>query len=144
MAILYFRFRKQSSKRFIKILNDVFIFKRYIMLYNKIDELMRKTGVSAYQISRDTKIPQSAFSRWKKGESNPSLKNIKILSEYFNVPIGYFTDGVEGTPEIKTVERKIDLKKITDNALICYYGDRELTASQKAKISKVLKAVLDD
>lgn len=26
MAILYFRFRKQSSKRFIKILNDVFIF----------------------------------------------------------------------------------------------------------------------
>ena len=44
------------------------------MLYNKIEELMRKTGVSAYQISRDTKIPQSAFSRWKKGESNPSLK----------------------------------------------------------------------
>ena len=41
---------------------------------------MRKTGVSAYQISKDTKIPQSAFSRWKKGESNPSLKNIKILS----------------------------------------------------------------
>ena len=46
------------------------------MLYNKIEELMRKTGVSAYQISKDTKIPQSAFSRWKKGESNPSLKNI--------------------------------------------------------------------
>lgn len=114
------------------------------MLYNKIKELMRKTGVSAYQISRDTRIPQSAFSRWKKGESNPSLKNIKILSEYFGVPIGYFTDGVEGTPKIKTKERKIDLKKITDSSLICYYGDRELSASQKAKLSKVLKAILDD
>lgn len=114
------------------------------MLYNKIEELMRKTGVSAYQISRDTRIPQSAFSRWKKGESNPSLKNIKILSEYFGVPIGYFTDGVEGTPKIKTKERKIDLKKITDSSLICYYGDRELSASQKAKLSKVLKAILDD
>ena len=112
------------------------------MLYNKIEELMRKTGVSAYQISKDTKIPQSA--RWKKGESNPSLKNIKILSEYFGVPIGYFTDGVEGAPKVKKQEISIDLKKITDNALICYYGDRELTASQKAKISKVLKAVLDD
>lgn len=114
------------------------------MLYNKIEELMRKTGVSAYQISRDTKIPQSAFSRWKKGESNPSLKNIKILSEYFGVPVGYFTDGVEGTPKIKTNERKIDLKKITDNTLICYYGDRELTEAQKVKLQKVLKAVLDD
>lgn len=114
------------------------------MLYNKIEELMRKTGVSAYQISKDTKIPQSAFSRWKKGESNPSLKNIKILSEYFGVPIGYFTEGVEGAPKVKKQEISIDLKKITDNALICYYGDRELTASQKAKISKVLKAVLDD
>ena len=114
------------------------------MLYNKIEELMRKTGVSAYQISRDTQIPQSAFSRWKKGESNPSLKSIKILSEYFGVPIGYFTDGVEGAPKIKTKERKIDLKKITDNSLICYYGDRELTESQKAKLSKVLKAILDD
>ena len=114
------------------------------MLYNKIDELMRKTGVSAYQISRDTRIPQSAFSRWKKGESNHSLKNIKILSEYFGVPIGYFTDGVEGTPKIKAKERKIDLKKITDSSLICYYGDHELSASQKAKLSKVLKAILDD
>lgn len=114
------------------------------MLYNKIEELMQKTGVSAYQISRETKIPQSAFSRWKKGESNPSLKNIKILSEYFGVPVGYFTDGVEGTPKIKTTERKIDLKKITDSTLICYYGDRELTEAQKAKLQKVLKAVLDD
>lgn len=114
------------------------------MLYNKIEELMRKTGVSAYQISKDTNIPQSAFSRWKKGESNPSLKNIKILSEYFGVPIGYFTDGVEGAPKVKKQEISIDLKKITDNALICYYGDRELTEKQKLKLQRVLKAVLDD
>lgn len=105
---------------------------------------MRKTGVSAYQISKDTNIPQSAFSRWKKGESNPSLKNIKILSEYFGVPIGYFTDGVEGAPKVKKQEISIDLKKITDNALICYYGDRELTEKQKLKLQRVLKAVLDD
>ena len=115
------------------------------MLYNKIEELMRKTGVSAYQISRDTRIPQSAFSRWKKGESNPSLKNIKILSEYFGVPIGYFTDGVEGAPSIKTKEREcIDLKKITDNTLLCCYGSKELTETQKAKLAKVIKAVLED
>ncbi len=114
------------------------------MLYNKIEELMRKAGVSAYQISKDTNIPQSAFSRWRKGESNPSLKNIKILSKYFGVPVSYFTDGVEGTPVIKVKEKKIDLKKITDNTLICYYGNRELTEKQKLKLQKVLKAVLDD
>ena len=101
------------------------------MLYNKIEGINAKTGVSAYQISKDTKIPQSAFSRWKKGESNPSLKNIKILSEYFGVPIGYFTDGVEGAPKVKKQENSIDLKKITDNALICYYGGSRIDCITK-------------
>lgn len=114
------------------------------MFYQKFCDAMRKTGVSMYQVSKETGIAQSTISRWKNQNSIPSLKTVKILADYFNVPTSYFTEGVEGAPKVKKQDNCIDLKKITDNALICYYGDRELTASQKAKISKVLKAVLDD
>ena len=75
------------------------------MLYNKnrgINAKNRRISISNF---KDTKIPQSAFSRWKKGESNPSLKILKILSEYFGVPIGYFTDGVEGAPKVKKARK---------------------------------------
>lgn len=114
------------------------------MFYQKFCDAMRKTGVSMYQVSKETGIAQSTILRWKNQNSIPSLKTVKILADYFNVPTSYFTEGVEGAPKVKKQENSIDLKKITDNALICYYGDRELTPSQKAKISKVLKAVLDD
>lgn len=114
------------------------------MFYQKFCDAMRKTGVSMYQVSKETGIAQSTISRWKNQNSIPSLKTVKILADYFNVPTSYFTEGVDGTPKIKTTERKIDLKKITDSTLICYYGDRELTEAQKAKLQKVLKAVLDD
>lgn len=114
------------------------------MFYQKFCDAMRKTGVSMYQVSKETGIAQSTISRWKNQNSIPSLKTVKILADYFNVPTSYFTEGVEGTPKVKKQDNCIDLKKITDNALICYYGDRELTEKQKAKISKVLKAVLDD
>ena len=106
------------------------------MFYQRFSDAMRKTGVSMYQVSKETGIAQSTISRWKTQNSTPNLKTLKILADYFNVPTSYFTEGVEGTPEIKNIERKIDL--------VCYYGDRELTEKQKKKLQKVLKAVLDD
>lgn len=114
------------------------------MFYQRFCDAMRKTGVSMYQVSKETGIAQSTISRWKNQNSTPNLKTVKILADYFNVPTSYFTEGVEGTPKIEPIERKIDLKKITDSALVCYYGDRELTEKQKEKLQKVLKAVLDD
>lgn len=114
------------------------------MFYQRFSDAMRKTGVSMYQVSKETGIAQSTISRWKTQNSTPSLKTVKILADYFNVPTSYFTEGVEGTPKIKKQDNCIDLKKITDSALVCYYGDRELTEKQKVKLQKVLKAVLDD
>ena len=114
------------------------------MFYQRFCDVMHKTGVSMYQVSKDTGIAQSTISRWKNQNSTPNLKTVKILADYFNVPTSYFTEGVEGTPKINDNERKVDLKQITDSTLICYYGDRKLTASQKAKLSKVLEVVMED
>ncbi|WP_370777150.1 helix-turn-helix domain-containing protein [Holdemania massiliensis] len=61
-------------------------------MYNKIEKAMREKGVSSYQVSKDTGIAQSSLSDWKTGRSNPKLDKLKILADYFDVPIEYFLE----------------------------------------------------
>lgn len=49
-------------------------------------------GVTDYRVSRDTGINQSTFTDWKSGRSEPKLEKLKILSDYFGVPIDYFVN----------------------------------------------------
>lgn len=61
-------------------------------LYKKYEELLKKTGKTSYQVSKDTGIAENIFSYWKNGRSQPKLDKLKILANYFNVPIDYFLD----------------------------------------------------
>lgn len=54
-------------------------------MYEKFAELLDKTNKTAYQVSKDTGIPQSVLSDWKRGRSNVKLTNSKsspTTSEY--------------------------------------------------------------
>lgn len=59
-------------------------------MYKKIKELADKKGVSMYRVSKDTGIPQSTLSEWKRGMYRPKLDKLVILARYFGVPIEYF------------------------------------------------------
>lgn len=50
---------------------------------------MLSRNVTAYQIWKDTKIPQSSIGKWKIGLAIPSMDNLKKLAEYFNVTVDY-------------------------------------------------------
>lgn len=62
-------------------------------MYKKIEKLMKKKKLTQYMLAKETGIPQSCLSDWKTGRSNPKLDKLKILSDYFDVPIEYFLDG---------------------------------------------------
>ena len=64
-----------------------------IFLYKKYEELLRITGKTSYQVSKDTGIGQNTLSNWKTGRSNPKIEKLKILANYFGVPITYFIGG---------------------------------------------------
>ena len=64
-----------------------------IFLYKKYEELLRITGKTSYQVSKDTGIAQSTISDWKTGRSNTKLEKLQILADYFCVPITYFIGG---------------------------------------------------
>lgn len=61
-------------------------------MYEKFHELLNKTNKTAYQVSKDTGIPQSVLSDWKRGRSNVKIDKLKILAKYFGVSIEYFLE----------------------------------------------------
>lgn len=62
------------------------------ILYKKFAELLEKNNKTAYKVAKDTGIAQSVLSDWKNGRSKPKVDKLKILSDYFNVPIEYFLE----------------------------------------------------
>ena len=61
-------------------------------MYNRYEELLKKTGKTSYQVSKDTGIAQSTISEWKSGRSKPKVEKLKILADYFGVDVGYFLE----------------------------------------------------
>ena len=61
-------------------------------MFNKYEELLKKTGKTSYQVSKDTGIAQSTISDWKTGRSRPKVEKLKILADYFGVDVGYFLE----------------------------------------------------
>lgn len=59
-------------------------------MYEKFAELLEKTNKTAYLVSKETGIPQSVLSDWKRGRSKPKVEKLKILANYFGVSIEYF------------------------------------------------------
>ena len=59
-------------------------------MYKKYEELLRKTGKTSYQVSKDTGIGQNTLSDWKTGRSNPKVDKLKKIADYFGVPLDYF------------------------------------------------------
>ena len=61
-------------------------------MYEKFAELLEKNNRTAYQVSKETGIPQSVLSDWKRGRSKPKAEKLKILADYFGVSIEYFLE----------------------------------------------------
>ena len=56
-------------------------------MYEKFVELLNKNGVTAYEVSKNTGIPQSTFSDWKSGRSKPKVDKLQKIANYFHIPV---------------------------------------------------------
>jgi repressor LexA len=61
-------------------------------LYEKFERLLKERNLTPYRVSLDTGIAQSTLSDWKSGRSKPKVDKLKILADYFGVPIEYFLE----------------------------------------------------
>ncbi len=67
------------------------------VLYQKYEALLKQTGKTSYQVSKDTGIGQNTLSDWKSGRSKPKVDKLQKLAAYFGVSVNYFLE--EGKEE---------------------------------------------
>lgn len=61
-----------------------------VNIYEKISALLEEAHKSAYQLSKETGVSQTALSNCRNGISNLSLRSIAKIAAYFDKPIEYF------------------------------------------------------
>ena len=87
-------------------------------MYEVFEQLLQKHGVTAYRVSKEANVTQTALSNWKSGRSTPSTKTLQKIADYFGVSIEYLMTGKEalGTkePQLKPKDEK-DIKNILAN-----------------------------
>lgn len=66
-----------------------------IVLHQTLKELMKRKGVTARAVCRACVIPQSSYRDLLSGKSEPSVKYVPKLAEYFGVSIDFLLTGKE-------------------------------------------------
>ena len=57
-------------------------------MYYKYLELITNKGITNYRVSKDTGIPYSTLSDWKRGISVPKVDKLQRIADYLGVSLG--------------------------------------------------------
>ena len=63
------------------------------MEYSLFEKLCAEKGVKPYHVSQATGISTSSLTSWKKRNFQPKADKLKLLADYFEVPIEYLVTG---------------------------------------------------
>ncbi len=55
----------------------------------RLKELRKEKNVTQTDISKILNVSKMAVSHWEKGNSEPSIEQLKILANYFDVSVDY-------------------------------------------------------
>ncbi len=59
------------------------------MNYQRFEALLKSHGTSVYRLAKATGISNSTFTDWKNGRSTPKADKLKLIADYFSVPVDY-------------------------------------------------------
>ena len=63
------------------------------MDYKVFDKLLKTNNTTVYRVSKSTGISASTFTDWKNGRSVPKIDKIKLIADFFGVPLEYMVSG---------------------------------------------------
>ena len=63
------------------------------MDYKIFDKLLKINNTTVYRVSKGTGISASTFTDWKNGRSIPKIDKIKLIADFFDVPLDYMMGG---------------------------------------------------
>lgn len=85
-------------------------------MYEIFENLLKKNGVTAYKVAKESGVTQTALSNWKTGKSTPTTKTLQKIADYFGVTIDYLMTGKEEEwePSLTAKDEK-DIKNALDD-----------------------------
>lgn len=80
----------------------------------RLFEIMKERNLTAKQVADAIGIPQSNFTEWKKGRSNPKYATLKLLADFFSVPVEYLT-GSDQDENALDLSIQAELQQLSDD-----------------------------
>lgn len=103
------------------------------MLYERLQELIKKSNKSMNQIERELGYPRNTISSYKR--QNPSTKRLDELAEYFNVSADYLL-GRENIPNSDYSDEENEL-------IAAFRMEREdMTPDEQVKFNEAVKDLM--
>lgn len=90
-------------------------------MYENFEALLKKYGVTTYQVAKATGISTASFTGWKQGKWNFKADKLQKIADYFGVPLSYLLTGQEEemrekSPEL-TAKDERDIAKDLDRIM---------------------------
>lgn len=87
--------------------------------------LLQNSGITAYQMSKDTGISESLISNWKSGRQLPKYDSLNTLADYFKVSGDYLL-GRTDTPSSSSSSKSPEIieTKVSKSRIIPLYETR--------------------
>lgn len=85
----------------------------------KYQRKVRK-GITQSQLASLLNVSRSSVNNWEAGVSSPTLQNLIMLSNVFDVSIDYFISSNKGVDEILLNKLTASQKEVIVNLINCY------------------------
>ena len=56
-------------------------------MYEKFEALLKKYGVTAYRVSKETGVTTATLTSWKQGKYTPKREKLQKIADYFGVTV---------------------------------------------------------
>ena len=96
-------------------------------IYDRFEKLLKRDGMTTYQVAKVTGISTASFTGWKQGKWNFKPDKLQKIADFFDVTVDYLINGESDAKE----EQKY------------YLNDETAKAAQEIFENKELKALFD-
>jgi len=109
---------------------------------NRLRNARELTGKSQTQVSKDTGINNKTLSGYERGVSEPDLKTLKLLSDYYGVSLNYLLGNSETKNPYKEEEHELSDDDIITLAAHSIGHLNDLSEEDKEKVRLAIKIAL--
>lgn len=115
------------------------------MFYDRFSALCDEKGISVTKAIMEIGLSRSLGTKWKKTNATPNGKTLAKISEYFGVPVDFFTrDEKDSTMDYRQSQTEAPQELPLDGFTYAMHGySGDLTEADKATVLKLVQQLVD-